>query len=88
MTVRLLALTACLGLGFACDADKDGLSKKEEKELGLDPKNDDFDGDGLLDGDEIEAGSDPFEPDTDGDGVNDGTEVLTNFTDPLDPLDF
>jgi thiol-disulfide isomerase/thioredoxin len=89
MTVRLLAMTAAIGMLAACwplsaDKDKDGLTNKEEEELGLDPNNDDFDGDGLNDGDEIAAGTDPKVLDTDGDYMSDGDEVAAG-TDPLNP---
>ena len=56
----------------ACDSDGDGISNKEEKELGSDPNSEDSDGDGLSDGDELDAGSDPHHEESDGDGLNDG----------------
>lgn len=70
-----LSLVFTLG-AVACvaDADEDGLTNREEKELGLDKNKADFDDDGLLDGDEIALGADPKEPDTDGDGLLDGAE--------------
>lgn len=74
-----LALAGCAG-----DIDGDGLSNREEIELGLDAEAADTDGDGLDDGDEVELGTDPLDPDTDGDGLDDGSEV-TEQTDPLDP---
>jgi gliding motility-associated-like protein len=45
----------------ATDCDEDGLSNKEEKELGTDPKNPDTDGDGVLDGTEVLDGTDPLD---------------------------
>ena len=42
----------------AADCDEDGLSNKEEKELGTDPKNSDTDGDGVIDGTEITDNTD------------------------------
>ena len=45
----------------ATDCDEDGLSNKEEKELGTDPKNRDTDGDGVLDGTEVLDGTDPLD---------------------------
>lgn len=72
-------VTACGG-----DSDGDGLSNKEEKELGLDPDLADSDGDGLSDGDEIEFGSDPLNPDADGDFLNDADELAAG-SDPNNP---
>ena len=63
--LSVVTLVACGG----SDADGDGLSKKDEEALGLDPDNPDSDGDGLMDGDEIAFGADPLNPDTDGDGL-------------------
>ena len=42
------------------DCDSDGLTNKEEKDLGTDPKNADTDGDGVLDGTEVTDGTDPL----------------------------
>ena len=41
------------------DADEDGLTERDEEDLGLDDQNPDFDGDGYNDGIEITANSDP-----------------------------
>ncbi|OGU58677.1 MAG: hypothetical protein A2X64_09255 [Ignavibacteria bacterium GWF2_33_9] len=66
------------------DTDGDGLTNKQEKELGTDPKNPDTDGDGLTDGQEVNKHkTNPLVQDTDGDGLNDGEEVLTTKTNPL-----
>lgn len=78
LLASLAALSAC-GPG---DADDDGLTNKEEKDLGLDPKNADFDGDGLQDGAELEAGADPKVTDSDADGLDDGDEIAAG-SDPL-----
>lgn len=68
----------------ASDTDGDGLTKKEEKELGTDPGNPDSDGDGLKDGEEVNTYfTDPLNPDTDGDSLNDGNEVRKYKTDPV-----
>ena len=64
------------------DTDGDGLTNRQEIELGTDPQNPDTDGDGLLDGDEVQRGTDPLNPDSDGDGLLDGDEVQRG-TDPL-----
>jgi hypothetical protein len=43
------------------DCDEDGLTNKEEKALGTDPKNQDTDGDGVLDGRELIDNTNPLE---------------------------
>ncbi|MCX7874993.1 MAG: DUF6089 family protein [Melioribacteraceae bacterium] len=66
------------------DKDGDGLTKKEELELGTDPRNPDTDGDGLKDGIEVKQyTTDPRKADTDGDGLKDGEELLNYKTNPL-----
>ena len=64
------------------DSDGDGLTDKQEEELGTDPNKADTDGDGILDGDEVNGNpkTDPKNPDTDGDGINDKDD-----SDPLNP---
>ncbi len=65
------------------DPDADGLTNKEEKELGTDKKNPDTDGDGLMDGAEMKQyNTIPLKSDSDGDGLSDGDEVKTHKTDP------
>jgi len=77
-----LGLTFVTGSGNS-DKDMDGLTKKEEKELGTDPENSDTDGDGLSDGEEVKTyKSNPLNADTDGDGLKDGDEVKKYNTDP------
>lgn len=78
-----LALTGCI---FGGDSDGDGLSNKEEKDLGLDPDSTDSDGDGLDDALELEIGSDPLSEDSDGDTYLDLWEV-NEGTDPADEDD-
>ncbi|WP_297507484.1 calcium-binding protein [Thermococcus sp.] len=58
------------------DCDGDGLSDKEELELGTLVYARDTDGDGLWDGWEVKLGTDPFSEDTDGDGLGDLEEVM------------
>ncbi len=65
------------------DADRDGLSDREEYRHLSDPNNRDSDGDGLLDGQEVSLGTDPLVPDTDNDGTPDAEEVAQG-TNPLD----
>jgi hypothetical protein len=83
MTFRPLVLIPLAFLG-ACtpDADGDGLTNGEEKDLGLDKENADTDGDGLSDGDELANGADPLVADSDGDGLLDGEEIA-NGSDPM-----
>ncbi len=81
LTVSLGLIGLLAGCGSA-DSDGDGISNKEEKELGLDPKAADSDGDGIEDGAEIDAGTNPLEADTDGDGLSD-LEETDEGTDPL-----
>ncbi len=67
-----------LGLGacfFDSDQDGDGLTRREEVALGLDPNNADSDLDGLSDGEELLLGTDPLVADTDGDGLLDSVEL-------------
>lgn len=77
-----------LGLTFGgdnpnSDSDNDGLTKREEEELGTDPNNPDTDGDGLNDGDEFRKYmSNPKNVDSDNDGLNDGEEVKVHKTNP------
>jgi outer membrane protein OmpA-like peptidoglycan-associated protein len=82
-------LTIALGLRVGrgtgpLDPDHDGLSNKEEKKLGTNPKLADTDSDGLSDGDEVlKYKTDPLKLDTDSDGLSDGDELLKYKTDPL-----
>jgi outer membrane protein OmpA-like peptidoglycan-associated protein len=70
--------------GGNSDGDNDGLTNKEEKQLGTNPKNPDTDADGLKDGEEVHTNkTNPLNADTDSDGLNDGDEVLKYKTDPL-----
>lgn len=61
------------------DSDGDGLTDKEEQQLGTDPHNPDTDSDGIKDGDEIKFGTDPLkiDKDSDGDGIPDSYEKQT-----------
>ena len=66
------------------DKDGDGLTKREENELGTDPGNPDTDSDGLKDGEEVRTYfTDPLNPDTDGDSLKDGDEIRKYKTDPV-----
>jgi outer membrane protein OmpA-like peptidoglycan-associated protein len=77
-----IGLTLVSGWGGS-DHDKDGLTKREEEELGTDPNNPDTDGDGLMDGEEVNTYfTNPLNPDTDADDLNDGDEVYKYKTDP------
>jgi hypothetical protein len=73
------------------DSDGDGLSDREELELGTDPLNPDTDGDGWPDGCEVRLGSNPMDPksipaqaywDTDKDGLSDAEELCFYGTSP------
>ncbi|HOI28218.1 MAG TPA: DUF6089 family protein [Melioribacteraceae bacterium] len=71
------------GESMNSDKDNDGLTKREELELGTDPNNPDTDGDGLKDGEEVKQyNTDPKNVDSDGDGLKDGEEVMTYKTNP------
>ena len=77
-----LGITLVSGWGGS-DHDNDGLTKREEEELGTDPNNPDTDGDGLWDGEEVRKYfTNPLNPDTDSDGLSDGDEVHKYKTDP------
>jgi Tol biopolymer transport system component/uncharacterized membrane protein len=68
------------------DTDGDGLTNREEVEVGTDPFNPDSDDDELWDGPEVKQyGTDPLNPDTDGDSLTEGEEVLRRGTDPRNP---
>ncbi len=72
-----------IGEDANADPDHDGLTNREERQLGTDPKKADTDGDGLSDGDEVKKyNTNPLKADTDGDGLSDGDEVLKYHTDP------
>ena len=65
------------------DPDNDGLSNKQEEELGTNPRNPDSDGDGLTDGQEVMTyKTDPLKADSDGDSLSDGVEVRLYHTEP------
>ncbi len=67
------------------DTDGDGLTNREETEIGTDPNNPDTDTDLLQDGPEVKVYiTNPLLPDTDGDALSDGDEVERG-TDPLRP---
>ncbi|WP_297489700.1 calcium-binding protein [Thermococcus sp.] len=61
---------------LSSDCDGDGLSDREELELGTLVYARDTDGDGLWDGWELKLGSNPFNRDTDGDGLRDIEEIM------------
>lgn len=68
---------------FTRDDDRDGLTNKQELELGTLPNKRDTDEDGIDDREEVEERkTDPLRSDTDRDGLKDGEEVSRG----LDPL--
>jgi hypothetical protein len=71
------------GADGVADFDDDGLSNREELDLGLLPRRPDTDLDSLPDGEEINFATDPRHTDTDGDGLSDGDEVRAG----LDPTE-
>ncbi len=84
--IRTLSLLPLLSVGciFSVDTDDDGLTNREEKQLGTDIEIPDSDGDGILDGEEVNTTlTDPTLDDTDGDGYLDGDEVAED-SDPND----
>lgn len=82
-SLAMVSLAAC-SAGADVDSDGDGLTDREEAELGTDPLVADTDKDGLTDGEEVALGTNPLVADTDGDSYLDGWEVREG-TDPLDP---
>ncbi|MEM6926677.1 MAG: hypothetical protein AAF602_07105 [Myxococcota bacterium] len=87
-TLSLLPLLAVVGCGFLSpDTDEDGLSNREEKDLGTNFEIPDTDGDGILDGVEVlETFTDPLNADSDEDGYLDGDEIREG-SDPNDDSD-
>jgi hypothetical protein len=88
-----LELTLGLNPNNAADAfedpDRDGLSNRDEAQLGTALRNPDSDGDGIFDGEEATPGADgfvtsPLLADTDGDGVRDALEIASG-SDPTNP---
>lgn len=72
--VAFLALPS-LALASRTDRDRDGLTAKQEKKLGTNPRKADTDRDKLKDGREVKLGTDPLSSDSDSDGLKDGREV-------------
>ncbi len=67
------------------DTDRDGLTNKAERRLGLDPFNEDTDGDHIADGDEMATTcTDPRRADSDNDKLNDFFELACGL-DPTSP---
>jgi outer membrane protein OmpA-like peptidoglycan-associated protein len=67
------------------DSDGDGLTDREENEIGTNPYDPDTDRDRLTDGQEVKVyHTNPLDPDTDMDMLTDGQEVLDHKTNPLD----
>ncbi len=73
------------------DLDHDGLTNRQEYQLGTDLRNADTDGDGIKDGEEINGvrgfTTNPLLADTDGDGIADLTEIQTG-SDPTNASSF
>ncbi len=63
------------GADGAADFDFDGLTNRQEFDLGTSIFLNDTDADGLIDPQELTLGSNPVLPDTDGDGLLDGLEL-------------
>ena len=75
-----------LAVAGPADSDGDGLTDRQEGEIGTDPYNPDTDGDRLSDGAEYNTHqTDPLNKDSDYDMLTDGQEVLDHRTNPLDP---
>lgn len=71
------------GYNWNGDPDGDGLTNRQEKDLGTDPNIADSDGDGLSDGAEHGTyNTDPLKADTDGDGLSDGDEINKHKSSP------
>ena len=70
--------------GDDADPDGDGLTNRQEENIGTDALDPDSDGDGLLDGQEVALNTNPMFVDSDRDGEFDGAELAAG-TDPLDP---
>ncbi|MCB0742649.1 MAG: OmpA family protein, partial [Ignavibacteriae bacterium] len=71
------------GEGGSSDADRDGLSRDEELQLGTNSDVADSDGDGLSDGLEVhQYKTDPLNKDSDGDGLSDNDEIKVYITNP------
>jgi len=71
------------------DADGDGLSNKQEFELGTNPQIADSDNDGLSDFEEINGGvdgfvTDPLNSDSDNDGTQDGEDLQPNNSESIE----
>ncbi|HPS31451.1 MAG TPA: right-handed parallel beta-helix repeat-containing protein [bacterium] len=73
----------------ALDKDGDGLTNKEEFDLGSDPDNSDSDSDGINDKTEYDSvpQTSLTASDSDGDGFHDGDEILYG-SDPLDDTEY
>ncbi len=66
------------------DADQDGLTDRQEFEVGTDPTKSDTDADGATDFQEVTlAFSDPFDKDSDNDGLSDGDEINIHRSNPI-----
>jgi predicted nucleotidyltransferase len=65
------------------DRDGDGVSDRDERRAGTDPRSADSDGDGIKDGQERRLGTDPLAADSDGDGIDDRREARSGGK--LDP---
>lgn len=77
-----VGLTFVSGSGKT-DKDMDGLTKKQEKEIGTNFKLADTDGDKINDGDEFNKyKTDPLAKDSDKDGLDDFAEIMDYKTDP------
>ena len=63
------------------DADRDGLSNKEESYWNTDFQNPDTDGDGFLDGEEVASGRDPLTPGPDDILLYGSNNITANITD-------
>lgn len=63
------------------DIDGEGLSNREELDMGTDPLKSDTDGDNLTDYEEVhDYGTDPLSEDTDGEGLTDYDDIVLGFS--------
>ena len=82
MAALLIGLVGC-----TADADGDGITNRDEKDLGLNPDKADSDGDGVADNEEEQYGANPLEADSDADGLTDGEEVAAGSDPTLEDTD-